>query len=52
MDAKNNDPNEHEQKKSPLTRAAYHLKENFRNSGWKVPCKQWFTGLEKPPLAE
>ena len=44
MDAKNNDPNEHEheQKKSPLTRAAYHLKENFLNSGWKVPCKQWF----------
>ena len=32
MDAKNNDPNEPEQKKIPLTRGAYHLKENFGNS--------------------
>ena len=32
MDAKNNDPNEPEQNKIPLTRGAYHLKENFGNS--------------------
>ena len=48
MDAKNNDPNEPEQKKIPLTRGAYHLKENFGNSWWKVP---WKSCLEKPLLA-
>ena len=48
MDAKNNDPNEPEQKKIPLTRRAYHLKENFGNSWWKVPCEQWFLQTGSP----
>ena len=48
MDAKNNDPNEPEQKKIPLTRGAYHLKENLGNSWWKVPCEQWFLQAGSP----
>ena len=48
MDAKNNDPNEPEQKKIPLTRGAYHLKENFGKSWWQVPGELWFLQEVRP----
>ena len=47
MDAKNNDPNEPEQKKIPLTRGAYHLKKISEIPDERYPAS---SGFSRPDL--
>ena len=49
MDAKNNDPNEPEQKKIPLTRGANHLKENSEIPDERYPASSGFSRPEVLP---
>ena len=49
MDAKNNDPNEPEQKKIPLTRGAYHLKKISEIPDDRYPASSGFSRPDVRP---